>query len=67
MNAREFCKKIMDEPGGWLDFERREMVVCYDSRESCIANFVLNCLANPKCEGSGEALAAIIERRREAT
>lgn len=61
----EWIRECMVGKGGSMkDFEAREGV--YDAgkpRRVAAANFIVRCLANPKCEGSDEALRAIIERR----
>jgi hypothetical protein len=52
-------------PGGFQGFEAHEMPLFVHERDVELAAFVIRCLANPGCEGSGEVLEAIIHRRRE--
>lgn len=50
--------------GGFQDFERREGAF-YTDRDVALAEFVVRAIANPKCRGSEDMVAAIIERRNE--
>jgi len=63
MNILEFSKKIINGVGGLHDFVEYELAVPNYDRDVCVAIWVLKCLANPKCEGSEEAVAAIVEKR----
>lgn len=59
----EWVKRIIKGASGFLVFEDREFVVFRDGREVGVAEFVINCLANPQCEGSKEVLDAILQHR----
>ncbi len=64
MTDREFVTDIIDGPGGLKDWEDREYGSL--STNACVAGalWTLRCLANPLCEGSEEALQAILEKRK---
>ncbi len=61
-------KKWVDEivlgPAGFRSFEEHEVVV-FDNRDCGLADFVLRCLANPRCEGADKVLAEIARRRED--
>jgi hypothetical protein len=61
---KKFAESIIEGPGGMNVFGDREMVVFHGSDRVHAAQWAIKCLANPLCEGSEEALAAIIERRK---
>ena len=61
----EFCTKIIEGVGGLHDFGYYEMATPNYDRDVSTAIWVIKCLANPKCEGSEEAIQAILERRTE--
>ena len=63
MNARDFAKSVIEGSGGMNDFENREMVVFEDSDRVEGALWMLRCLANTACEGSQDAIEAILTRR----
>lgn len=63
MNIIDFAKRIIEGVGGLNDFERYELAVPHVSDRVWAADWTIRCLANPKCEGSEEVLAAIMERR----
>ena len=65
MNILEFSEKIINGVGGLHDFEYYEMASPNYDRDVSVAIWVIKCLANPKCEGSEEAVQAIIERRNK--
>lgn len=65
MNCSEFAKKIIEGSGGMNDFEEHEYPAWNHSERVEAAIWAMKCLANPKCEGSEEALAAIIKHREE--
>ena len=63
MNILEFSEKIINGVGGLHDYEYHEMATPNYDRDVSVAIWVIKCLANPKCEGSQDAIQAIIERR----
>jgi len=65
VNILEFSEKIITGCGGLHDFEYHEMAIPNYDRDVTVAIWVLKCLANPLCEGSDEAIQAIIEKRKE--
>jgi len=65
MNAMGFARKVIEGTGGMDDFERYEIVSWKCSDRVAAAHWMLKCLANPDCEGSQEALDAIIKARKE--
>ena len=66
MTVTEWAKNIINGTGGMIDFERREGPRAPElTRHQRVVEWTLRCLSNPHCEGSAEALAAVIERRRE--
>ncbi len=66
MEIDNWLKDIIHGSGGFEDFENYEGLVHSVSREHSIAAFVIRCLGNPDCEGSGEVLDKI-EANREPT
>ena len=65
MNILEFSEKIISGVGGLHDFEYHEIATPNYDRDVVVAIWVLKCLANPDCEGSKEAIEAIIEKRKD--
>jgi hypothetical protein len=63
MDIQKWVNRIIKGASGFEVWEDREAVIFNNSREEGIAEFVLNCLANPKCEGSADILQAILELR----
>lgn len=63
MKLTEYVDKIINGPGGWLAYVDREGVS--DEGPVGVATFVLRCLANLDCEGSGEVVEAIAQVRNE--
>ena len=63
ITASSFARQIIEGPGGMNDYEEREVVVWPTSERVAAAMWTLRCLANPACEGSAEALDAIIKQR----
>ena len=61
----DFAIKIIEGMGGMNDYEQYELVAWHNPERIAAAIWTLQCLANPKCEGSQEVLDAIIARRRE--
>lgn len=59
-----WCKHIIEGQAGMNSYEARELVVWHESERFSAAQWVIRCLANPDCEGSGEVLQAIVEQRR---
>ena len=62
----DWVKDIIEGPQGMNSFQRHEMVSWGEPERIAAANWVLRCLANPSCEGSGQMLHAILERRKSA-
>jgi len=65
MNILEFSEKIITGVGGLHDFEYHEMATPNYDRDVTVAIWVMKCLANPLCEGSDEAIQAILEKRNK--
>ena len=62
----DWVKDIIEGPQGMNSFQRHEMVIWNEPERIAAANWVLRCLANPRCEGSDQMLHAILERRKNA-
>jgi hypothetical protein len=65
MTITEWCEKVIEGPSGMNAYEEREFVSWFKSDRVAAAEWVIRCLANPKCEGSAEVLEAIMEHRKE--
>jgi hypothetical protein len=70
MSGAEFdiaawIRDIIEGSGGMDQFEEREMVIWHVSERIAAASWAVRCLANPRCKGSAEVLAAIIARREK--
>lgn len=65
MEIEEWIKSVVEGPGGFIDWEEREVIAFPGGREKAIARFVIRCLANKDCKGSDKVLLAILERRNE--
>lgn len=63
MTATEFARSIIEGPGGMNAYEDREVVAFSESDRVRAAFWTMRCLANPECEGSQEAIEAILARR----
>lgn len=61
----DWCQQIIEGVGGMNDYEQYEMVIWNQPERIAVADWVVRCLANPRCEGSEEVLQAIQERRSE--
>ncbi|MES2788155.1 MAG: hypothetical protein V4719_00940 [Planctomycetota bacterium] len=61
----EWITQVIDGPGGMNNYEETEWVVWHTPERHAAAAWIIRCLANPKCKGSDEVLAAIRERRQE--
>jgi hypothetical protein len=59
----QWIKRIITDSNGFLVWEEREGVIFHTTREEGIANFVIRCLANIRCEGSDKVLQDIIDHR----
>jgi hypothetical protein len=62
----DFATAIIEGAGGLNDYERHELVVWPYSKQLAASVWTMRCLANPDCEGSDVALAAIMARRNTA-
>ena len=62
----DWVKDVIEGPQGMNSFQRHEMVIWNEPERIAAANWVLRCLANPRCEGSDQMLHAILERRKNA-
>ncbi len=63
MKAMDFARACIEGSGGMNDYEYYEFVVWDVPDRVAAAHWILKCLANPACEGSEEALAAIMAHR----
>lgn len=63
MQIEDWVNNTIKGGGGFLSWEQHEIVIHHSSREESIAAFVIRCLANPGCEGSGDVLRQIIDQR----
>lgn len=66
MKAREFARSIISGPGGFKDWIDREVIAIdpgTDLEREAIALWTMRCLANTDCDGSEQAVAAILSRR----
>jgi len=63
MKIQEWVNNIIDGTTGLHAFERFEFATPTIPRDQAVAAWVIRCLANPDCEGSGDVLAAIAARR----
>lgn len=62
--VRLWVGEIINSPTGFVEMERNNSI-SYADRECAIGDYVLESLANPDCEGSGDVLNAIIELRKK--
>lgn len=67
MEIDNWINQIIKGSGGFESWESHEFVIHHSSREESIAAFVIRCLANPGCRGSGDVLRAIINQRVSIT
>jgi len=67
MEIVNWINRVIKGPGGFVSWEDHEFVIHHASREESIAAFVIRCLANPGCQGSGDVLRAIITQRVSIT
>lgn len=63
MTATEFATNIIEGAGGLADFEERESPTWPHGERVGVVLWTLRCLANPDCQGSEQAVAAILARR----
>lgn len=63
VDINAWMRDCIEGPAGMNDFEKYEWVVWNESERMAAARWILKCLANPKNEGSGSVLKAIIARR----
>jgi hypothetical protein len=63
MKLLDFCEKIINGDTGLHEMERCEMAVPTVDRDVAVAAWVIRCLANPNCEGSGYILDMVQARR----
>jgi len=62
IDINAWCEGIITGVGGLDDYNRYERAGL-DTQLDAV-KWAIRCLANPKCAGSAEVLAAIIERRQ---
>ena len=62
----DWVKDIIEGPQGMNSFQRNEIVIWNEPERIAAANWVLRCLANPRCDDSDQMLHAILERRKNA-
>jgi hypothetical protein len=65
IDIAEWCRDIIDGPGGMIDQEAHKLVIYHVPDRVAAVMFAVRCLANPRCAGSAEVLAAIGERRAD--
>lgn len=65
MTVSEFNARIIDGPTGFKAMLKRQQGT-YANRDLAVAEFVIRCLANPRCEGSQDVLDAIAKQRTPA-
>lgn len=63
VNIKEWIEGVINGPGGLLSMEEHEFAVRTKSAEYTAVDWVIRCLANPECEGSGDILSSIQEQR----
>jgi hypothetical protein len=65
MELLEFCSEIINGTGGLHAMEYYELAVPTIDRDEAVAAWVIQCLANPNCEGSDYVLEQIQARRAQ--
>jgi hypothetical protein len=65
MKAMDFARSVIEGSGGMNDYEEHELVVWHVPDRVAAAHWTLKCLANPDCEGSEEAVQAILQEREK--
>jgi hypothetical protein len=65
MTAMKFAREIIEGTGGLESFIEHELPDYEDSDRVVAAHWTLKCLANPDCEGSEEAIQAILAARQQ--
>jgi hypothetical protein len=60
MNINDFVKHLSTDMEA---FEDRELVIWHEPLRNASIRWAINCLSNPKCQGSDEAIAAILYKR----
>jgi hypothetical protein len=65
LDITAWIRDIIEGSGGMNQFEDREMVIWHVPERIAAATWAIRCLATPRCKGSAEVLAAILERRRK--
>lgn len=63
LKCSAFARAIIEGPGGMNDFEAREVVAWKHPDRIAAAIWTMRCLANPECEGTQEAIDAILRAR----
>lgn len=63
MTISEFNAQIIDGPTGFKAMLKRQQET-YANRDLAVAEFVIRCLANPRCAGSQDVVDAIIQQRQ---
>ncbi len=64
MTIKDWCRGIVEGPGGLRNYFKREAKRIPTQLD--VVEWTIRCLANPHNEGSQEVLDAIIERRKNA-
>lgn len=63
----EWVHTVIDGSGGLHNMEDTELAIEMIDRDEVVAHWIIRCLANPDCPGSGDVLRAISDRRDYVT
>lgn len=61
----QWSQDIVEGPGGYNNWKQYEWVDTGVSDRVAVAQWIIRCLANPNCAGSGEVLKMIVARRED--
>lgn len=61
-DVARWVREVVTGPAGFQSFAEHEWLL-YDDRDVAVAEFVVRCLGNVKCEGSHDVVEAIREQR----
>ena len=62
-HVSEAARNIVHGPGGFLQWERREVIYHVPDRETALARFILMWLSNPYSESAEAVLMEILDQR----
>lgn len=65
MGIDDFAQQIIEGPAGLNSYQEHELVSWPYSDRVAASVWTMRCLANPDCENSDVALAAILARREK--